>query len=158
MRELLVVGAVAFALGAGGGWKLASLHYGEQLATLERDHAAASEAAQAHARERENALRRQLKEVEMQANEERKSLESDLANARRAAGGLQVELDKIRAESAHRGAGTTSECEAARTTAGMLAELLGELNEMAGVYAEATDRARLAGLICEQSYHAVASP
>src|SRR5690554_5561609 len=125
---------------------------------MQRDHAAASEAAQAQARERENALRRQLKEVEMQADEERKSLEADLANARRAAGGLQVELDKIRAESAHRGAGTTSECETDSATAGMLAQLLGELNEMAGVYAEAADRARLAGLICERSYQAVSSP
>lgn len=158
MRELLVVGAVAFALGAGGGWKLASLHYGNQIATLERDHTAASVAAQAQARERENALRRQLKEVETRADEKRKKLESDLINARRAASGLQVELDKIRAESARSGAGTTGECEAARATAGMLAELLGELNEMAGIYAEAADRARLAGLICEQSYHAVASP
>lgn len=158
MRELLVVGAVAFALGAGGGWKLASLHYGNQIATMQRDHAAASEAAQAQARERENALRRQLKEVEMQTDEERKSLEADLANARRAAGGLQMELDKIRAESARARAGTTGECETARATAGMLAQLLGELNEMAGIYAEAADRARLAGLICEQSYHAMASP
>lgn len=158
MRELLVVGAVAFALGAGGGWKLASLHYGNQIATMQRDHAAASEAAQAQARERENALRRQLKEVETQANEKHKSLESDLANARRAASGLQVELDKIRAESARRGAGTTGECETARATAGMLAQLLAELDGMAGVYAEQADRARLAGLICEQSYHAVASP
>lgn len=158
MRELLVVGAVAFALGAGGGWKLASLHYGEQVATLERDHAIASEAAQAQARERENALRRQLKEVERQADEKRKSLEADLANARRAASGLRGELDKIRAESARSGAGTTGECETARATAGVLAELLGELNEMAGVYAEAADRARLAGLTCERSYHAVASP
>lgn len=158
MRELLVVGAVAFALGAGGGWKLASLHYGNQIATLERDHAIASEAAQAQARERETALSRQLKEVERQADENRKSLEADLANARRAASGLRGELDKIRAESARRGAGTTGECETARATAGMLAQLLGELNEMAGVYAEAADRARLAGLICERSYRAVASP
>jgi len=158
VRELLVVGAVAFALGAGGAWKLASLHYGNQIATMQRDHAAASEAAQAQARERENALRRQLKEVETQADEKRRKLESDLANARRAAGGLQVELDKVRAESARRGAGTASECEAARTTAGMLAELLGELDGMAGIYAEQADRARLAGLTCEQSYHAVVSP
>lgn len=158
MRELLVVGAVAFALGAGGGWKLASLHYGRQIATLERDHAAASAAAQAQARERENALRRQLREVEVQANEKRKSLEADLANARRAASRLRGELDKIRAESARTGAGTTGECEAARATSGMLAELLGELNEMAGIYAEAADRARLAGLTCEQSYQAVVSP
>lgn len=158
MRELLVVGAVAFALGAGGGWKLASLHYGNQIATLERDHAKASEAAQAQARERETALRRQLKEVERQADEKRKSLEADLANARSVASGLRRELDKIRAESARSGAGTTGECEAARATSGMLAELLGELNEMAGIYAEAADRARLAGLICEQSYRAVESP
>lgn len=158
MRELLVVGAVAFALGAGGAWKLASLHYGEQIATLERDHAIASEAAQAQARERENALRRQLKEVERQADEKRKSLEADLANARRAASGLQVELDKVRAESARSGAGTTDECETARATTGMLAELLAELDGMAGIYAEAADRARLAGLTCERSYHAVASP
>jgi len=158
VRELLVVGAVAFALGAGGGWKLASLHYRGQIATLERDHAAASAAVQAQARERENALRRQLREVEAQANEKRKSLETDLANARRAASRLRGELDKIRAESARSGAGTTSECEAARATSGMLAELLGELNEMAGIYAEAADRARLAGLTCEQSYQAMASP
>src|SRR5690606_42145765 len=125
---------------------------------MQRDHATASEAAQAQARERENALRRQLKEVETQADEKRKSLEVDLANARRAAGGLRVELDKIRAESARRGAGTTGECEAARATAGMLAELLAELDGMAGIYAEAADRARLAGLACEQSYRAVASP
>lgn len=158
MRELLVIGAVALAIGAVSAWKLASLHYGNQIATLERDHAKASEAAQAQARERENALRRQLKEVEMQADEKRKKLESDLANARRAAGGLQMELDKIRAESARSGSGTTGECETARATAGMLAELLGELNEMAGIYAETADRARLAGLICEQSYHAGVSP
>lgn len=158
MRELLVVGAVAFAFGAGGGWKLASLHYGKQIATLERDHAIASEAAQAQARERETELRRQLKEVERQADENRKSLEADLANARHAASRLRGELDKIRAESARSGAGTTGECEAARATSGMLAELFGELNEMAGIYAEAADRARLAGLTCEQSYQAVASP
>lgn len=158
MRELLIVGAVALAVGAGSAWKLASLHYGKQIATLERDHAAASEAAQAQARERENELRRQLREVERQADEKRKSLEADLADARRAASGLQLELDKIRAESARRGAGTTGECETARATSGMLAELLGELNEMAGIYAEAADRARLAGLICEQSYRAVAPP
>lgn len=157
MRELLVVGAVALAIGAGSAWKLASLHYGKQIATLERDHAAASAAAQAQARERETELRRQLKEVERQADEKRKSLEADLANARRVASGLRGELDKIRAESARSSAGTTGECEAARATSGMLAELLGELNEMAGVYAEAADRARLAGLICEQSYQAAAS-
>lgn len=157
MRELLVVGAVALAIGAGSAWKLASLHYGEQIATLERDHAAASAVAQAQARERETKLRRQLKEVERQADEKRKSLEADLADARRVASGLRGELDKIRAESARRGAGTAGECEAARATSGMLAELLGELNEMAGIYAEAADRARLAGLICEQSYQAAAS-
>src|SRR5690554_1641957 len=125
---------------------------------MQRDHAAASEAAQAQARERENALRRQLKEVETQADEKRKKLESDLINARRAAGGLQVELDKIRAESARSGAGTTGECETAGATTGMLAQLLAEFDGMAGVYAEQADRARLAGLICEQSYHAVESP
>jgi len=158
VRELLVVGAVTLAIGAGSAWKLASLHYGKRIATLERDHAAASAAAQAQARERENELRRQLKEVERQADEKRKSLEADLADARRVASGLRGELDKIRAESARRGAGTAGECETVRATSGMLAELLGELNEMAGVYAEAADRARLAGLICEQSYRAVASP
>jgi len=158
VRELLVVGSVALAIGAGGAWKMASLHYGSQIATMQRDHAKASEAAQAQARERENALRRQLKEVETQADEKRNKLETDLANARRAASGLQVELDKIRSESARRSAGTSGECEAARTTAGMLAQMLAELDGMAGIYAEAADRARLAGLICEQSYHAVASP
>lgn len=158
MRDLLVVGAVAFALGAWVGWKLASLHYGNQIATLERDHATASEAAQTQARERENALRRQLREVEAQASEKHKALEADLANARRAAGGLQMELDKIRAESARSSAGTTGECEADGATSGMLAQLLAELDGMAGVYAEQADRARLAGLICEQSYRAVAAP
>jgi len=158
VRELLVVGTVALAIGAGGAWNLASLHYGKQIATMQRDHAKASEAAQAKARERENELRRKLKEVETQADEKHKSLEADLANARRAAGGLQVELDKIRAESARSSAGTTGECETARATAGMLAELLAELDGMAGIYAEQADRARLAGLICEQSYHAMASP
>src|SRR5690606_42021257 len=118
----------------------------------------ASAYAMAQGGERENEIHRKRREVEAQANEKHKALEADLANARRVASGLRGELDKIRAESARRGAGTAGECEAARATSGMLAELLGELNEMAGVYAEAADRARLAGLACEQSYHAVASP
>src|SRR5690606_33745518 len=133
MRELLVVGAVAFALGAGGAWKLASLHYGEQIATLERDHAIASEAAQAQARERENALRRQLKEVERQADEKRKSLEADLANARRAASGWRGELDKIRAEAARTGAGTSGECQTASASGRTLGELLGGRNDVARI-------------------------
>src|SRR5690606_30855523 len=125
MRDLLMVGVIAFGIGAGGAWKVASWRYGEQIAQLERDHAQAGEKAQAEARGRESELRGRIATIERESNEKYQRLETDLSAARRAAGGLQVELENIRARATRRDPLVAPECQADRDTTRMLAQLLG---------------------------------
>lgn len=155
----LVVAAVLLA-GLIIGWLWNGALWGERYAQLERDHAhhiAAQQAASAdvisRALLRERDLHNQLEEHEQNAQAEKERLARDLADSNAVARRMRERLDDI---SGRVGAdtGTAAECEAARVASGVLAQLLGEADELAGIFAESADRSRIAGSVCEAAYGA----
>lgn len=151
---------VALAAGLTIGWIWNGALWGERYAQLERDHAqhlAAQQAASADVISRtllrERDLHNQLEEYEQNAQAEKERLARDLADSNAVARRMRERLDDI---SRRIGAdtGTAAECEAARATSGVLAQLLGEADELAGIFAESADRSRIAGSVCEAAYEA----
>lgn len=88
-----------------------------------------------------------------------KELAAAAANARLASVGLRSELDELSRQLARSETGRLSAIAAASSTkaeaAAMLAELLGEADELAGAFAEEADGAYEAGASCERTYNAV---
>lgn len=109
--------------------------------------------AQLQILERQHAER--INEIEVAAQGKLEKVNRDAATARRAADGLRGQL----ADFAKRGAATDSttacKCEAKQSRIDLLAELLGELDSMAGEYAREADESRQRGIACEMSYEAV---
>lgn len=152
--------AVAALAGLAAGWLWNGSIWGERYARLERDHArhiAAQQQASADVisgtllRERE--LQIKHGETEKNAAIEKEKLERDLADSNAVALRMQQQLDDISGRISA-DTGTDAECEAARATAGVLADMHARLDEAAGVYAEAADRAGIAGRACEAAYEA----
>ena len=142
------------------GWIWNGALWGERYAQLERDHAqhladqqAASADVISRTLLRERDLHNQLEEHEQNAQEEKQALARDLADSNAVARRMRERLDDI---SGRVGAdtGTAAECEAARSTAGVLAGMLAEIDELAGIFAESADRSRIAGSVCEAAYGA----
>ena len=150
----------ALAAGLIIGWLWNGALWGERYAQLERDHTqhlAAQQAASADVisrtllRERE--LHNQLEEHEQNAQAEKERLARDLADSNAVARRMREKLDDISGR-VGTDTGTAAECEAARATSGLLAQLLGEADELAGIFAESADRSRIAGSVCEAAYDA----
>lgn len=160
IKQTAILLLVAAAAGLLIGWIWNGALWGERYAQLERDHAqhiAAQQAASADVISRtllrERDLRNQFEEHEQNAQAEKERLARDLADSNAVARRMREKLDDI---SGRVGAdtGTAAECEAARATAGVLADMHARLDEAAGVYVEAADRAGIAGRACEAAYEA----
>ena len=160
VKRLAILLLVAAAAGLIIGWLWSGALWGERYAELERDHAqyiAAQQAASADVISRtllrERDLHNQLEEHEQNALAEKERLARDLADSNAVARRMRERLDDI---SGRIGAdtGTAAECQAARDTAGMLAGMLAEIDELAGIFAESADRSRIAGRACEAAYGA----
>ncbi|MCL8301407.1 DUF2514 family protein [Pseudomonas mosselii] len=79
--------------------------------------------------------------------------------AESAAGGLRGEIARLRA--GHRATCDTiaaQQREAGTSAAGVLGGLLEDADRMAGVFAKALERSRIAGLACEASYNGLTRP
>lgn len=159
MREglLLVIGLAA---GLIAGWWLTSNHLSARLADLRASHAehiAIQQQASADVISRtllrERQLHKDIEEIQENAETEKKRITADLADSNAAARWLRAQLDRISGRISA-DTDTVAECKAARATAGLLAELLAEADQLAGVFAEAADGSRVAGLSCEASYDA----
>lgn len=105
---------------------------------------------------RQNAINQVTADAQTQLDKAR----LDAANAQSAADKLQITIANIRRQLA---ASETSKLSSAASTGtaratatDMFAQLLIEADRAAGEYAEAADRARIAGLACERSYDAIA--
>lgn len=150
----------ALAAGITIGWIWNGALWGERYAQLGRDHAqhlATQQAASADVISRtllrERDLHNLLEEHEQNAQAENERLALDLADSNAVARRMREKLDDI---SGRVGAdtATAAECEAARAASGLLAQLLGEADELAGIFAESADRSRIAGSVCEAAYGA----
>ena len=99
--------------------------------------------------------------LEKIANDTQKQIDAarvDAAAAARSADSLRQQLARYvaAARSASANPATAAPGEATADALGVLADMLVKLDERAGIYAEAADRSRIAGVSCEQAYSALA--
>src|SRR5690554_2586051 len=154
---------IAAGLVVGGflvGWQTQSWRMSGQLESEQARHAAYVARQQAASAEvitsileRERTLLDQIEEISAHGERVKQDLDRQLADSDAVARRLQRQLSDL---SGRIGAdtGTAAECEAARKASGVLAELLGEADELAGAFAESADRNRVAGEACEAVYDA----
>lgn len=95
-----------------------------------------------------------LGKIEHETQSKLDAVSRDTATARRAADGLRGQLAAFTKRGDANGVATTEECSADRSRVDLLAQLLAELDSMAGEYATAADESRQRGLACEMSYEA----
>jgi molecular chaperone GrpE (heat shock protein) len=152
---------VALAAGLSIGWIWNGAVWGERYAQLERDHAqhiAAQQAASADVISRtllrERDLQEKIEESGKNAQAEKEALERELADSNAVASRMRERLDDI-SRRVSSDTAASAECTAARDAAGVFAELLGELDQLAGAFAESADRSRIAGQACEAVYDTV---
>ena|SRR5690606_5183465 len=155
---------IAAGLAVGGflvGWQTQGWRMSDQLESERARHAAYVARQQAASADvisrtllRERDLHNQLEEYEQNAQAEKQEWTRKLADSNAVARRMREKLDDI---SGRIGAdpGTAAECASARAAAGVLAELLGESDKLAGAFAESADRNRVAGEACEAVYDAV---
>ncbi|MEJ6655294.1 MAG: DUF2514 family protein [Pseudomonas sp.] len=146
-----VVGLLLVGFAIGWGWS--GSRWDARYTALERDHATAMASQLTAARERESALRNLIGVMSDETQAENERMAAELAAADAATGGLRKQLAAITTRAAG-SAATAAECEAARRTVGMLAELLEQSDHLAGEFAAAADGARVAGRACERIYNA----
>jgi len=150
------LGAVVLAVATfGSAWKIQGWRYESKIAALHSAHAQALAAAQATARAIEQQRQTDMERV---SHETEQKLAAVVV-AERAAADERVRDVAARYAKRQRAAtentAPASQCEASAAAARMLAELLGELDELAQVYAREADRARVAGLACEAGFDAL---
>lgn len=124
-----------------------------RLQVSERDRRAASQA-------RTEEQRRQVvaEEEDRKADEKYTDLEGRAVAAESRAVGLRGEIARLRAgRSATCGAIAAQQREAGTSAAGVLGGLLEDADRMAGVFAKALERSRIAGLACESIYTGLSS-
>jgi len=154
---------IAAGLVVGGflvGWQTQSWRMSGQLEAERARHAAyvarqqeASAGVITSILERERTLLDQIEEVSAHGERVKQDLDRQLADSDAVARRLQRQLSDLSGR-VSKDPGTAAECAAARSAAGVLAELLGEADELAGAFAESADRNRVAGEACEAAYGA----
>jgi len=146
---LLAIGAFISA------WKVQSWRYEARIAALHSTHAQALAVAEQAARAIEH---QRLQDMERLTDETEQKLAAVASRERRAADervrNVAARYAERQRQAAERAAPAAS-CETSAAAARMLAELLGELDELAQVYAREADRARVAGLACEAGYESL---
>ena len=155
------IAATALVLaGFGAGWAANGWRLSDALESERAAHAKTLGAQQAASADvisrtllRERDLHNQLEEYEQNAREEKQALARDLADSNAVARRMREKLDDISGRIGS-DTGTAAEREAARKASGVLAELLGEADELAGIFAAEADGSRIAGNACVRGYEA----
>lgn len=127
---------------------------GYRLQVTERDRRAT-----AQARTEEQRRQAVADEEGESARQKLELAQGRAAAAESAAGGLRGEIARLRA--GHRATCDTiaaQQREAGTSAAGVLGGLLEDADRMAGVFAKALERSRIAGLACEASYNGLTRP
>jgi len=150
------LGAVVLVAAAfGGAWKIQGWRYETRIAALHSAHAQALAAAEQTARAIEHQRQQDLERL----SDETEQKLAAVVVAERAAADERVRNVAARyaqrqRETAERAA-PAAICTPSDAAARVLADLLGELDELAQVYAREADRSRVAGLACEAGFDAL---
>jgi hypothetical protein len=153
IRTQLIAAGVCVAVGFGTAWTAQGWRYGEQIAGIERDQAQAVADAQSLARATEHRRQAAIEGVQNAANEKIAAASADAAASAAVAVRLRAQVERLRGAASDPAA--TIRGPAADDPVGVLAVVLGELDDRAGVLAEYANRARIAGLACEAAYDGV---
>ncbi|WP_313461712.1 DUF2514 family protein [Pseudomonas nitroreducens] len=153
----LLAGLLLF-LAAAGGWHEGSARMDAQWQARWDQHEKQDQQAAAafEARERAEEQRRQ-QSINKVIEDGQRNIDQVRANASAAADqrvrdAAAKYADRVAAAEAGRDSCTAAASKAAAQHARVLAELLGEADRLAGVYAEAADESRVRGLACEAAY------
>ena len=143
------------------GWQLNGWRLSGQIQTVKTEFAeyratvkAAGERAQADVRTTEQAWQSKIEKVRTDANQQLTETERRVADANAVALRLRKQLEHLSTRLTENPT-TPPGSQAAPATGGMLTELLAEYDRLAGVYAEAADRSRVAGEACVAGYEAL---
>lgn len=126
-----------------------SMDFAEYRSEVDKQRAEIAEAARIEEQRRSNVARM---EQEKAANEIAKA-KADASTARASADSLRKQLSGLRDRLANRDAALAGERKAGRDAIGVLADLLSESVERNRILAEALDRSRIAGMMCERMYN-----
>jgi hypothetical protein len=152
--QILAAILVGAAISAAGTWQVQDWRYGKQLAEIGKAQAIAIAEAGSSARQEEQRRQSAVNKEASNAREQNKIADVDARTADAAGDRLHVEAGKFAATAcgdpgaAQRGASATR-------AAMVLSELFQRADKRAGELAAAYDRARIAGLACEASYHSI---
>lgn len=151
--------ALALALAWGGVERVRNSNARTALA----QHHVTTEKARASAEARERQIEakrtRDVQEVANAAQNEINALEGQLADARAAADSLRAAAASAARRTCSRpAAAAPSPGESDSDAIGVLADVLGRVDERTGVLAEHADRLRIAGLACERAYLSLSPP
>lgn len=156
----LLAGLLLF-LAAAGGWHEGSARMAASWQARWDDHEKQDKQAAAafEARERAEEQRRQ-QSINKVIEDGQRNIDQVRANASAAADqrvhdAAAKYADRVAAAEAGRDSCTAAASKAAAQHARVLAELLGEADRLAGVYAEAADESRVRGLACEAAYEGI---
>ncbi|NYT76660.1 DUF2514 family protein [Alcaligenaceae bacterium] len=157
IRPQVIAWLVLVAAAAGATWLVQGWRYGTKIATMQADQAKAVAASVQAARDIELQRTAAVENERDHAVEQNEALAVDLADSAVASNRLRDEIAKLRARNASLLATATSGSQSKPDTdpIGVLAVVLGELNDRAGHVGEFADRLRIAGLTCERTYDAV---
>ena len=147
-RILLLSAALLAAFASA--WVIQGWRYTGEIAQIRAEHAEAYAQAERQARSEEARRAAAVEGIRRDAQERIVQLEADADTARAAAGSLREELARRRRTASDTGA--TPGSPPALSALILYSELLERADEAAGRYAEHADRARAAGLTCEQAF------
>src|SRR5690554_1000847 len=147
--------ALGLLLGLLLGWMANGWRLGEQISDMHAEHAKAMRGAEERARKIEQGWRAAYEKVRQDAKNDAETFAADVAaerdNSKRLLGQIN-DLSRRPAACPSPTAGGAS----AETVSRVFAELLGELQGMAGAYAQEARSYRIAGLRCEVAHDLVA--
>ncbi|ELU6036707.1 DUF2514 domain-containing protein [Salmonella enterica] len=160
-KPLVITLLVAFSLWRAYSFGVDSTNSTWNLKWSQRDLVDSTAALHAEVAERTEERRRQqaADEERKRADEELAKVQADADAAQRAGDGLQQQLATLRRQLAGSETGRISAIAAAGAakaeTTRVLAELLGESDKRAGIYAKEADERYAAGSSCERTYDKV---
>jgi predicted house-cleaning noncanonical NTP pyrophosphatase (MazG superfamily) len=154
MIRTAIIAAAGAALVAGiyyGGYKAGSNAVSYKWEIAKVAHANALVAQEARHRATERRLTEEMEAIQDEGRQKLEELAEVLSGVAFERDSVSIALANSR-ERARQDSAAAGSCEAIQSAADLYAELLTELQGLAGDYAGAADRARLAGAACEVAY------
>ncbi|MGS1116858.1 DUF2514 family protein [Castellaniella sp. UC4442_H9] len=153
MRTIAISALAGAALAATGAVTATRWYYRAEIANMQRDRAQQLADATQLARMTEQARWAAREGVINDAKKQAAAAAADANTARAASERLRQQIAQLQRRA--RDAATAGGSQAAGDPIGVLAVVLGELDDRAGVLAKYADASRIAGLACERAYQSL---